>query len=95
MDAVDDRINLAALELGVDAVGEESIASLIFECHDTLFRVTRHLDALYVFRVDDLLYERPVFWREVFETHNVDFINDEHHRFTGEKWFDRVEEFTL
>ena len=95
VDSVDDSVDFASLELGVDAMGEESIASFVFEFHDTLFRVTRHLDVLHVFRVDDLLYECSVFWCEVFETHNVNFVDDKHHRFTGKKWFDGMEEFTL
>ncbi|PPQ80217.1 hypothetical protein CVT25_003570 [Psilocybe cyanescens] len=84
MDAVDDRVNLGPLHLGVHAVREERIARPVLDLHDAFFRVAGNLHVLHVLLVDDLLDHRAGVRVHVFEAFYVDFVNDEQGGFSGE-----------
>lgn len=92
---VNNRINLAPLELCVDAVREEGVAGFVLEVHDALIGVTGDLYTLDVLCVQDLLNERTVIRREVFEAGDVDFVDYEESGFAAKERLDGVEEFAL
>ena len=67
MEAVEDRVDLVALELRVDAVLEQRVACGRLEGHDTVVGVTGDLDVAHAFRVDDLVDHGAALGREVVE----------------------------
>ncbi|KXN86248.1 hypothetical protein AN958_10326, partial [Leucoagaricus sp. SymC.cos] len=83
---VSDRIDFTTLELVIDTMCEESIAGLVFKLHDAFFDT---------FRVNDFLNEYTVFWCQILETGDIDFINDKHDGFAVEERFDGEEELAL
>ena len=76
MNAVDDGVDLVALELVLYAMREEGVASLVFDFHDTFLGVTRYLDTLDIGKVDDLLHERAGFRDNVLKTSHIDLVDD-------------------
>lgn len=81
---VDDRVDLVALELGVDTVCEECVACFVLDIHDTLFRMAGYLYTLDIFGVDDLLNEGPIVRRKVLQACNVYFVDDKQRGFASE-----------
>jgi hypothetical protein len=95
VNAVCNRGELSALELAVHAMREQRVARLGFELHYALVRVTRNLNVLDVWRVDDLVHERAVVLAEVIESSHVDLIQDEHDRLASEERLDGMKKFAL
>jgi len=92
---VSDSINFVAFELVVDSKCEKSITGFILEFHHTFLGVAGDLSGEDTFRIDDLLHENTIFGREVFETCDVNFIDDKHDRFATKEGLDGVEKITL
>ena len=95
VDAVDDRVDLGALELVGDPMGKQSVARHVLDVHDALLRVTRDLDHLDILIVDDLLHDGAAFRRQVVEPFDVDLVDDEQRGFSSEEGLDGVEQFAL
>lgn len=56
---IDDQIDLAGFKLGIDPMCEQGVVGFIFKVHD-IFRVTRYLDTLDVFVIDNLYAYAPL-----------------------------------
>jgi hypothetical protein len=95
VDSVDDRVDFRPLDFVSNPMSQQSIAGLGFELHDTLFGITRNLDADHALLVDDLVDENTVLGREVVKAHDIDFVDDEDDGFVGKEGFDRMEKFAL
>ena len=95
MEAVEDRVDLVALELRVDAVLEQGVARGRLERRDAVVGVARDLDVAHALGVDDLVDERAALRREVVEAGDVRLVDDEHGGLVGEEGLDGVEELAL
>jgi hypothetical protein len=84
MDTVNDRVDLAAPELGVNTMREECVTCFIFEVHHSFFGVAGYLDALDIFGIDDLLDEGAIVGCDVFQTSNVYFVYHKQSGFASE-----------
>lgn len=71
------RVDLAPFELRVDSVRKEGITGLVLDIHYAFLRVTRHLHKLDIFGVDDLLDKGTGVGVEVFEAHDVYFVDNQ------------------
>ena len=95
VEAVEDRVDLVALELRVDAVLEQGVARGRLERRDAVVGVARDLDVAHVLGVGDLVDERAALRREVVEAGDVRLVDDEHGGLVGEEGLDGVEELAL
>jgi hypothetical protein len=84
MYAVDDRVDLAAFKLGVDAVREKCITCFVFKVHHTFLGKAGYLHTLDVFGVNDLLDECAVVRCEILQSGDVYFVDDEQCGFASE-----------
>jgi len=72
-------------------MGKERLASFIFYVHDAFLGVAGGLYTDHAFRVDDFLHEFARVGVDVFEAHDVDFVNDEEGGFPTKERFDGME----
>lgn len=95
VEPVEDRVDLVALELRVDAVLQQRVTRGRLQHGHALVRVARDLDVPHTLRVDDLLDQRAAFRSEVVQARDVGLVEDENGGLVREEGLDGVEELAL
>lgn len=72
-------------------MGEEGITRLVFDLHHALLGVARDLDTGNVILVDNLLDDGTRIGVDVFQTHDINLVDDEKGRFASKEGFDGME----
>ena len=95
MQAVEDCVDLVALELRIDTMLEERVASGSLENHDALVRVTGALHVPDALCIDDLVDHSAALGREVVQLGDISLVEDEDGGLVGEQGLDGMEELAL
>jgi hypothetical protein len=83
------------LELLVDTLGNQTLASGVLDLLNTFLGVARKLEHLNFTRLEDGLQLRLELWRQIFGSGNVNLVDDEENELVREEGLDASEKLDL
>jgi len=76
-------------------MGKECVAGLVLQFHDAFLGMAGYLNTFDLILTKYFLDQSARIGMDIFQSHHINFVDDQEGGFTGEKWFNGMEKLAV